>query len=403
MAYYVLRIALDALYAIFSLLIAHHSLLVCMAERNEWLTLLLDSMVSAAQNQPGYPQEDLNQLLDLFTAFARSEISADGPGGAGEGRVTGIGEAIVQALEEVALGESHPASSRWDEALICWRQAAGELATVYMAAEQKHSTPLADAAGSLELWINTVGEVYCVLRMSLDPWADITGHSGDVVIRQLDSLESRILHYWQRNRYQFYSLLGRRYSRWAAYARRHGWVAEADALDFLVSRTRMRTLIAYLRYGRRSIAAPLLPGETPRMAITPAVRWREWWDRAGVMGRLSIDLFYYFTARFGYRPARLVWINVLIVFSFGLLYWGLQLLLVPDAQTATNIVIPGTFKGFLQAEYFSALSFMLAALGEIVPRGTWGQLAVVLESMWGFLMISVVIATVVNRNTASPT
>lgn len=375
-----------------------------MAEQNEWLTLLLDSMVSAAQNQPGYTRDDLDQLLDRFTAFARGEIGANGHGMEAATRVTRIGEAIVQALEEVAVGERHPASSRWDDALVCWRQAADELAAIYVAAEQEHSTPLADAAGQLELWINTVGEIYCVLRMSLDPWADLTGHSGDVVIRHLNALETRILRYWHRNRYIFYSLLGRRYSRWAQYARQRGWGAEAAALDFLVSRTRMRTLAAYLRYGRRSIAAPSLPGDTPRPAAQAAPSRRaDWWDRASVLGRLSVDVFYYFTARFGYRPARLVWLNVLIVFGFGLLYWGLNLLQVPDPQTSNLMPILNSPRGFLQAEYFSALSFMLAALGEIIPRGTLGQFFVVLESMWGFLMISVVIATVVNRNTSSPT
>ena len=375
-----------------------------MAEQNEWLTLLLDSMVSAAQHQPGYARDDLDQLLDLFTAFARGEIGANGHSVEAEARVTRIGETIAQALEEVALAERNPAGSRWDEALARWRQAAADLAAIYQAAEQEHSPPLADAAGQLELWINTVGEIYCVLRVSLDPWADITGHSGDVVIRQLNALEARILRYWHRNRYQFYSLLGRRYSRWAQFARRRGWLTEADALDFLVSRTRMRTLAAYLRHGRRSIAVVPGPGETPSAAPS---RWADWWDRAGVLGRLSVDLFYYSTARFGYRPARLVWINVLVVFGFGLLYWGLRLLLVPnpsvDPAAPAGIVIPATFKGFLQAEYFSALAFMLAALGEIVPTGTLGQFFIVLESIWGFLMISVVIATVVNRNTSSPT
>jgi hypothetical protein len=378
-----------------------------MAERDEWLTLLLDSMVSAAQNQPGYTREDLDQLLDLFTAFARGEIGANGHSVEAEARVTRIGEAIAQALEEVALAERNPAASRWDEALACWRQAADELAAVYQAAEQGHSTPLSDAAGQLELWINTVGEIYGVLRVSLDPWADITGHSGDVVIRQLDALEARILRSWDRNRYQFYSLLGRRYSRWAQFARRRGWLTEADALDFLVNRTRMRTLAAYLRHGRRSVAAPPLDAPArPALTAAPSL-WADWWDRLGVLGRLSVDLFYYSTARFGYRPARLVWINGLVVFGFGLLYWGLHLLVVPnvsaDPAAPTSIVIPTTFKGFLQAEYFSALAFMLAALGEIVPAGTLGQFCIVLESIWGFLMISVVIATVVNRNTSSPT
>jgi hypothetical protein len=166
----------------------------------------------------------------------------------------------------------------------------------------------------------------------------------------------------------------------------------------------MRTRAAYLRHGRRSIAAPPLPGETPT-APTSAVlsRWADWWDRAGVLGRLGIDRFYYFTARFGYRPARLVWINVLVVFAFGLLYWGLNLLLVPDPGTSNMVPISMSSRGFLQGQYFSALAFMLAALGEITPRGTLGEMAIVLESIWGFLMISVVIATVVNRNTSSPT
>ena len=83
----------------------------------------------------------------------------------------------------------------------------------------------------------------------------------------------------------------------------------------------------------------------------------------------------------------------MIILVWGLLYWAGNLV------TPLN---PDPLRGLLQAEYFSALAFMLAALGEITPTGTLGQFMIVLESGWGFLMISVVIATVVNRNSGGP-
>ena len=361
-----------------------------MAQNTEWLTLLLDSLVTATQEPNGYPPEDLQQLLALFTAFARRETAPDRGGEDGEPRVSQVGDAVLRALDEVAAAERNPAASRWDEALSCWEQAAALLAGP--APGVGRPAAALDAAGSLAFWIATTGMVYCVLQLSLDPWADITGHSGEVVLRHLDALEARMIGAWGRDRYQFYTLLKLRYSRWAQYARRHGWVSEADVLTFLVRRTRMGTLAAYLRYGRRSLPAAAGP-EPPSDVAAVVSAGTGWQERLGVLGRLSIDGFYYLAAGFGYRPGRLVWINALVVLICGLLYWAFGLLQTGPGAPVTDIV---------QAEYCSALAFMLAALGEVTPTGTLGQILIVLESTWGFLMISVVIATIVNRNTPAP-
>src|SRR5690349_9617835 len=283
------------------------------SETNEWLNPLLENLVQAAygpqghalpaheaegHTRLGYTHEDLDQLLDLFIAFAHQETEADGPADAADA-VVHVGEAIMQALDEAAVAErtllSNPASSRWDEALTHWQAATLALAGFYSAAEQHHHAPLANAAGALAFWIETVGKVYCILRLSLDPWADLTGHSGEIILRRLDQIEKELLDYWHHNRYQFYSILGRRYSRWARFARQRGWASEADVLDFLVSRTRMRTLAAYLRSGRRSFGAVLMTDEGPIPPRTQSL-WAELGDRLNVLGRLSIDLFYYATA-----------------------------------------------------------------------------------------------------------
>ena len=187
-----------------------------------------------------------------------------------------MGESLVQALEEVHRAEQNPVASRWDEALSCWQQAADALVRFFSAAGQEHNVALAYAAGALELWIHTVGEIYCVLRLSLDPWADLTGHSTEVLLQHVDAIEDQVLRYWGRNRYQVFTLLKQRYSQWARLAWRRGWVAEAEALDYLVKRTRMRTLAAYLLQGRYSIEPTLVlaadvaaPGSIPPWRPAP--------------------------------------------------------------------------------------------------------------------------------------
>src|SRR4051812_31298071 len=112
------------------------------SETNEWLNPLLETLVQAAygpqghaipaggaagHTRLGYSHEDLDQLLDLFIAFAQRETAADGPTD-GAGAVVQVGEAIMRALDEAATAEHAPphsaASSRWDEALVYWEQAA---------------------------------------------------------------------------------------------------------------------------------------------------------------------------------------------------------------------------------------------------------------------------------------
>ena len=116
------------------------------SETNEWLNPLLENLVQAAygpgghampthdaagHTRLGYTHEDLDQLLDLFIAFAQQETAADNPAEAADA-VVHVGEAIVQALDEAATAErtllSNPASSRWDEALLHWDAAAQALA-----------------------------------------------------------------------------------------------------------------------------------------------------------------------------------------------------------------------------------------------------------------------------------
>jgi hypothetical protein len=362
-----------------------------MAEQQEWLSGLLESLVEATQTQQGYSRDDLARLITLFTAFAQGV--ADPARAEDTATVVRVGENILQALAEVARAEKNPASSLWDEAQGCWHDAAALLSGLIA----QGSVPLADAAGRLEFWIHSIGEVYCVLRLSVDPWAELTGHSADEVTRRLDQIETAVVPAWQPNRYQLYSLLARRYTQWAGFARRRGWSAEADALDYLVSRARMRSLAAYLRHGRQPVAAPVPDPDSgphrsspPAAPLSPLARARA---RLSVLGHLLVDLFYYYTAGFGYRIGRLIVINVGIVLGCGLIYWAGSLIQYADGSATV---------GLLQAEYFSALVFMLAALGEITPTGPLGQIVIVLQSVWGFLMISVVIATVVNRSTAPP-
>jgi hypothetical protein len=123
---------------------------------------------------------------------------------------------------------------------------------------------------------------------------------------------------------------------------------------------------------------------------------RPLWDRSAVLGRLLLDRFYWLTAGFGYRPLRAVLINSAVVTAFALVYWQFHLLCVfytagvTPAQQCQEV-------SFLQSLYFSALAFFLAAMGEILPRPLWGQALLVLESIWGFLNVSVIIAVIINR------
>src|SRR5205823_6466928 len=114
-----------------------------MAEHDEWLTPVLESLVEAARDQPGYSRDDLDRLIPLFTAFAQG--ATDPARREDETTVIQVGENLTQALEEVARAEKNPASSLWDEALACWHDAAVLLTP--LAAQGR--VPLADAAGRL--------------------------------------------------------------------------------------------------------------------------------------------------------------------------------------------------------------------------------------------------------------
>jgi hypothetical protein len=92
-------------------------------------------------------------------------------------------------------------------------------------------------------------------------------------------------------------------------------------------------------------------------------------------------------------------VNGVVIVAFAALYWQFSLLCVagtgaPGAARCQGLSFP-------QSLYFSALAFFLAAMGEHIPRPLWGQVLLVLESVWGFLNVSVVIATIINRQAGS--
>ena len=94
-------------------------------------------------------------------------------------------------------------------------------------------------------------------------------------------------------------------------------------------------------------------------------------------------------------------VNSVVVLGFAWVYWQFHLLCVfytNGGQVATPQCQDVSFP---QSLYFSALAFFLAAMGEILPRPLWGQALLVLQSIWGFLNVSVVIAIVINRQASS--
>ena len=262
------------------------------------------------------------------------------------------------------------------------------------------ATPAAGVA--LWAWLVSQAELYCRLRIIHEGLAlrdpddsdddddtetfDVAANLGEELVRTVHAAEQTVLAVWQTNRYRLYRTLYTNYSRLHSYTRARGWQEETDALDYAMHLARMHGLSAYVREGRPAPA----PGQ-PAPPRAPRL------DRAPVLGRLLLDRFYWAVAGFGYRPLRAVVLNAAVVLAFALVFWGFQLLCVYSVDGARTQVNDCQAVGFVQTVYFSALAFFLAAMGEIIPRPPWGQALLVLESIWGFLNMSVVIAIILNR------
>ncbi len=269
-----------------------------------------------------------------------------------------------------------------------------------------HPDPVLTSQG-VWAWLVTQAELYCKLQLIHQGLAlrdpedldddddtemfDFTAHIGEEWLRQLNTAERTALRGWQYDRYRLYRTLYTDFSRLRSYTVTRGWAEESDALDYMMRRARMRGLTQYVL------------GRGTHQHDKPPPGWQRSgrYDRLGALGRLLLDRFYWLTAGFGYRPFRVLLVNSVVVLAFALVYWHYHLLCVfytdggrTAAPQCQDVSLP-------QSLYFSALAFFLAAMGEILPRPLWGQALLVLESIWGFLNVSVVIAIVINRQTSN--
>jgi hypothetical protein len=263
-----------------------------------------------------------------------------------------------------------------------------------------HADP-AQISESLWVWLITQAELYCKLHLihlglaMRDPddsdddddteMFDFTGHVGEELVRQIGLAERVAGRRWQGDRYLLYRTLHTNYNRLGAYSAARSWVEETDALNYRKRCARMRGLNYYFWNPGGHTRHP--QGWQPHSPF----------DRFAVLGRLLLDRFYWLTAGFGYRPLRAVVLNSAVVLGFAFLYWRLNLLCVFYTNGGTLPAQQCQPVGYLQSLYFSALAFFLAAMGEILPRPLLGQALLVLESIWGFLNVSVVIAVILNR------
>jgi hypothetical protein len=323
-------------------------------------------------------------------------------------RVSEVAAALDEVIIQIAAAEHGVHGREWVVALRTAQNVAPLLRDTCDLARslgpapdepQMHRHPV-QTTQALWIWLITQAELYCKLQlihMGLalrDPgdedddddteMFDFTGHLGEELVRQVGLSEGVVLDVWRRDRYRLYRILYSNYSRLRAYTAARGWVEETDALDYMRRRARMHGLHYYVwgRDGSRDGVKP--PG-------------RPLWDRSAVLGRLLLDRFYWLTAGFGYRPLRAVLINSVVVTAFAYVYWQFHLLCIFYVQGGQNSVPQCQDVSFLQSLYFSALAFFLAAMGEILPHPLWGQVLLVLESIWGFLNVSVIIAVIINR------
>jgi hypothetical protein len=257
---------------------------------------------------------------------------------------------------------------------------------------------------SIWIWLVTQAELYCKLHLIHQGLAlrdpddtdddddtemfDFTGHIGEEWVRQARLAEHAAVRGRDSDGYRLYRILYTNFSRLREYTRARGWVEESDGLAYMMRCARMRGLTFYV-FSRHSGHHHKSPPGWYRSGR---------WDRVSAFGRLMLDRFYWLVAGFGYRPLRALVVNGLVILAFALIYWQFNLVCVAGtaggAARCQGLSLP-------QSLYFSALAFFLAAMGEHIPRPLWGQALLVLESVWGFLNVSVVIATIINRQEGS--
>ncbi|HMA36366.1 MAG TPA: hypothetical protein VKY74_18060, partial [Chloroflexia bacterium] len=254
---------------------------------------------------------------------------------------------------------------------------------------------------ALWVWLLTEAELYCKVQIIHQGLAlrdidqldedndaeliDFTGHVGEELTRQIAAAEREVLAVWPGDRYRLYRLLHTSLHRLCNYTRGRGWIEEAGAFKYRMHLAHMYGLHYYVWSWHA-------PG--PRESRRLRDRVGDW---VAALGRLLIDRFYWLVAGFGYRPLRALVINSLVVTAFAALYWQLNLLCVFYTAGGTVSAQQCQPVSFPQALYFSALAFFLAAMGEVLPRPLLGQALLVLESIWGFLNVSVVIAVILSR------
>src|SRR5690242_13023223 len=323
-------------------------------------------------------------------------------------RVNAVTTALDGVITQLAAAERSVHGHEWAVALRTAQNVEPLLRGTYDLARNLGSAPdephlhrhPVQTTQALWIWLITQAELYCrlqLIHMGLalrDPrdedddddteMFDFTGHLGEELARQIGRSEHTVLDLWRRDRYRLYRMLYSNYTRLRSYTAARGWVEETDALDYIRQLARMRGLHYYVWGRDGSRDGPKRPGHRP-------------WDRTAVLGRLLVDRFYWLTAGFGYRPLRAVLINSVVVIGFAYIYWQFHLLCVFYTQGGQNSVPQCQAVSFPQSLYFSALAFFLAAMGEILPRPLWGQALLVLESIWGFLNVSVIIAVIINR------
>lgn len=355
-------------------------------------------------DHPPRPQTSLIQRLHtrldvLLERLALSGLPAE--------QTEPLGAALHDLVTKIEAAEQAVHAHEWAVALraaqICEPlvQEALALARTAQSLHPRHPDPVA-ITQALWGWLITQPELYCKLHLIhlglalRDPTdldsdedteiIDFTGHVGEEIVRQAGLAEATVLDLWQTDRYRLYRALYTNFYRLRTYTDERGWVEESDALDYMMRLARMHGLHYHL----------WAPRSQPR---THPAGWQAppRWERLAVLGRLLLDRFYWLTAGFGYRPLRALLVNAVVITGCALLFWYFNLLCVfTTGGMAAQIGVCQPVS-FGQSLYFSTLAFLLAAMGEIIPRPPWGQILLVLESVWGFLNISVVIAVILNR------
>ncbi|MDQ2809335.1 MAG: hypothetical protein M3Z04_20875 [Chloroflexota bacterium] len=326
--------------------------------------------------------------------------------------ISGLAAALDGVVAHIAAAEHSVGGHEWALALRAaqnCRLPVSDLLTqarLLHAHQHSHPDPVLIGEG-VWVWLVAQAELYCKLQLLHQGLAlrdpddldddndtemfDFTAHVGEEWLRQLDGAERAALSGWRSDRYRFYRTLYTDLTRLRGYTTARGWVEESDALNYMLRRARMRGLTHYV-FGR---------GSHQHHQPPPGWQRTRRFDRLSALGRLLLDRFYWLTAGFGYRPLRVLLVNSVVVLAFAWVYWYFQLLCVFYTSGGQAATAECQAVSFPQSLYFSALAFFLAAMGEILPRPLWGQALLVLQSIWGFLNVSVVVAIVINRQASN--